>query len=298
MWSVRSRWPWTVGKKAPSCAGQLSICTRNRPPVSGRFSRIQATGAPWEAPGAAGGWENSILIDLQRRSDQVWVRWCLEWKDSSFPKWSLSARLTGRLSIPDCPTVHPGRPDCPPGRPRLSIGQSVRAARLSIGSADCPCVSPTARARAAPTVAGVSRAAHASPTDSPWAAGAAAEGGPDCPRRQSSCPPRQPDCRRHTGVSSPDELDCPLTRRDCPPVSRKSAPDCPPGQPRLPIELGPTAHVSRVRQPESAARLSRCQLDCPLTTLGHRDHLPAATSYSWQKSPLAPKRQCRHRPRH
>ena len=54
------------------------------------------SGAPWEAPGAAGGWENSILIDLQRRSDQVWVRWCLEWKDSSFPKWSLSARLTGR----------------------------------------------------------------------------------------------------------------------------------------------------------------------------------------------------------
>ena len=132
---------------------------RNRPPVSGRFSRIQATGAPWEAPGAAGGWENSILIDLQRRSDQVWVRWCLEWKDSSFPKWSLSARLTGRLSIPDCPTVHPGRPDCPPGRPRLSIGQSVRAARLSIGSADCPCVSPTARAR-----------------------------GSDCRGRQSGCP--------------------------------------------------------------------------------------------------------------
>ena len=87
------------------------------------------------------------------------------------------------------------------------------------------------------------------------------------------------------GVSSPDELDCPLTRRDCPPVSRKSAPDCPPGQPRLPIELGPTAHVSRVRQPESAARLSRCQLDCPLTTLGHRDHLPAAGSYAAKLAP-------------
>ena len=124
----------------PSSPEPACTRNRNRPPVSGRFSRIQATGAPWEAPGAAGGWENSILIDLQRRSDQVWVRWCLEWKDSSFPKWSLSARLTGRLSIPDCPTVHPGRPDCPPGRPRLSIGQSVRAARLSIGSADCPCV--------------------------------------------------------------------------------------------------------------------------------------------------------------
>ena len=182
----------------PSHPGRRCAACRNRPPVSGRFSRIQATGAPWEAPGAAGGWENSISIDLQRRSDQVWVRWCLEWKDSSFPKWSLSARLTGRLTIPDCPTVHPGRPDCPPGRPRLSIGQSVRAARLSIGSADCPCVSPTARARGSDCrgrQSGCPRVTD-SPTDSPWAAGAAAEGGPDCPRRQSGCRPRQPDCRQ------------------------------------------------------------------------------------------------------
>ena len=213
-------------------------------------------------------------------------------------RFQLSKVVT--VSSTDGPTVHPRLPDCPSWAARLSTWQAPTVHR-SVGQGG-PTVHrvgrllPTARAsarlpaRAAPTVAGVSRAAHASPTDSPWAAGAAAEGGPDCPRRQSAA------ARLPPGVSSPDELDCPLTRRDCPPVSRKSAPECPPGQPRLPIELGPTAHVSRVRQPESAARLSRCQLDCPLTTLGHRDHLPAATSYSWQKSPLAPKRQCRHRP--
>ena len=224
---------------------------------------MKATGAPWEAPGAAGGWENSISIDLQRRSDQVWVRWCLEWKDSSFPNWSLSARLTGRLSIPDCPTVHPGRPDCPPGRPRLSIGQSVRAARLSIGSADCPCVSPTARARGSDCRGRQSGCPRVTDGQSMGSRGCRG-GRPRLPTPAVGLPPAA--ARLPPGVSSPDELDCPLTRRDCPPVSRKSAPDCPPGQPRLPIELGPTAHVSRARQPESAARLCRCQLSAGLPT--------------------------------
>ena len=176
-------------------------------------------------------------------------------------RFQLSKVVT--VSSTDGPTVHPRLPDCPSWAARLSTWQAPTVHR-SVG-------------QGGPTVHRVGRLPVRQP---------------DCPRarlRLSRASVGLPTRHRRTvhgqpglppGVSSPDELDCPLTRRDCPPVSRKSAPDCPPGQPRLPIELGPTAHVSRVRQPESAARLSRCQLDCPLTTLGHRDHLPAAGSYS------------------
>ena len=70
-------------------------------------------------------------------------------------------------------------------------------------------------------------------------------------------------------------------------VSRKSAPVCPPGQPRLPIELGPTAHVSRVRQPESAARLSRCQLDCPYMDCPLTTYMPDVLGLHHARAELA-----------
>ena len=181
-------------------------------------------------------------------------------------RFQLSKVVT--VSSTDGPTVHPRLPDCPSWAARLSTWQAPtvhrsvgqggptvhRVGRLPVRQPDCP----RARLRLSRASVGLT---PPSVGLTPPAVG--------LPPAAARLPP---------GVSSPDELDCPLTRRDCPPVSRKSAPDCPPGQPRLPIELGPTAHVSRVRQPESAARLSRCQLDCPLTTLGHRDHLPAAGS--------------------
>ena len=210
-------------------------------------------------------------------------------------RFQLSKVVT--VSSTDGPTVHPRLPDCPSWAARLSTWQAPTVHR-SVGqggptvhrSADCPCVSPTARARGSDCRGRQSGCPRVTDGQSMGSRGCRG-GRPRLPTPAVGLPPAA--ARLPPGVSSPDELDCPLTRRDCPPVSRKSAPDCPPGQPRLPIELGPTAHVSRVRQPESAARLSRCQLDCPLTTLGHRDHLPAAGSYSWQNSPLAPKRQWR-----
>ena len=192
-------------------------------------------------------------------------------------RFQLSKVVT--VSSTDGPTVHPRLPDCPSWAARLSTWQAPtvhrsvgqggptvhRVGRLPVRQPDCP----RARLR-------LSRASVGLPTRHRRTV----HGQPGLPRRAAPTAHagsrRQPDCRQASARLTSSS--CPLTRRDCPPVSRKSAPDCPPGQPRLPIELGPTAHVSRVRQPESAARLSRCQLDCPLTTLGHRDHLPAAGS--------------------
>ena len=182
------------------------------------------------------------------------------------------------VSSTDGPTVHPRRPDCPSWAARLPAWQAPTAHRsvgLPTGAVGrLPCVSATA-ARGGSDCRGDSRAAHRSvglPTRSvglPTRAVRLPKRAVELPTRAVGLPP--------ASVAT-DGPDCPLTRRDCPRVSRKSPLDCPRGRPRLPIELGWTAHVSRVGQPESAARLSVCQLDCPLTTLGRRDHLLAAGS--------------------
>ena len=177
----------------------------------------------------------------------------------------------GPTPLPLRPAVHPRLPDCPSWAARLSTWQAPTVHR-SVGQGG-PTVHrvgrllPTARASArlpacaAPTVAGVSRAAHASPTDTGQSMGSrGCRGGrPRLPTPAVGLQPAGPAAARlPPGVSSPDELDCPLTRRDCPPVSRKSAPDCPPGQLSFPErQTACVRNVPRTRSRPSRSERSR-----------------------------------------
>ena len=176
-------------------------------------------------------------------------------------RFQLSKVVT--VSSTDGPTVHPRLPDCPSWAARLSTWQAPTVHR-SVG-------------QGGPTVHRVGRLPVRQP-DCPRARGS------DCRGRQSGCPrvtdgqsmgsrgcrggrPRLPTpavglpraaARLPPGVSSPDELDCPLTRRDCPPVSRKSAPDCPPGQLSFPErQTACVRNVPRTRSRPSRSERSR-----------------------------------------
>jgi len=224
-------------------------------------------------------------------------------------RFQLSKVVT--VSSTDGPTVHPRRPDCPSWAARLpawqaptahrSVGQGGRAVHRAVGGgkpgsrptalrqrncrarrlrlprrqSDCPPGSRTAHAGSRTAHPG-SRTAHpGSRTAHPgsWTAQAGSRTAHAGSRADASGSPTA----RASVATDGARLSTDETRLS----TRQSE-----IRPRLPAWQAPTVHRGRpdcprqrVRQSESAARLSVCQLDCPLTTLGRRDHLRAAGSY-------------------